>query len=259
MTLMKINFFENNLTSVVMPVHNSEKFLRQSIDSVLQQVGVSLELVVVDDCSDDASACIISEYALVNSNIKVVRLEKNSGAGASRNAGIAAASGRYVAFIDSDDVWHPDKLSVQLKEIASTGAAICHASYSMIDESGAHLNGGVRASHVVDLHSYMKSTEIGLSTAVIDRCKITDLYFDVARTRQDTMLWLRLLGMGFISVGVENVLVKYRIRRGQISRNKFKMLYRTFIVYWSVKQISVVKRVLLFLMYAMNGVAKRIF
>lgn len=254
-----MNFFNSSFISVVMPVHNSEKFLRQSLDSVLRQVGVNLELIVVDDCSDDASARIISEYALVNSNVKVVRLEKNSGAGSSRNAGIAAASGRYIAFIDSDDVWHLDKLSVQLKEMTSTGAAICHASYSMIDESGTPLSGGVRASKVVDLRSYMKSTEIGLSTSVIDRCKIPDLYFDVARTRQDTMLWLRLLGMGFISVGVENILVKYRIRRGQISKNKFKMLFRTFVVYWSVKQISPIHRVFLFLMYAMNGVAKRIF
>lgn len=256
---MRLNFIKNNLISVVMPVHNSEKFLHQSIDSVLHQAEVNLELIIVDDCSNDASVRIISDYALSNTSIKVVKLEKNSGAGASRNAGIAAATGRYIAFIDSDDVWHLDKLSVQLKEMTSAGAAICHASYSMIDESGAPLSGGVKASKLVDLHSYMKSTEIGLSTAVIDRCKISDLYFDVARTRQDTMLWLRLLGKGFVSVGVENILVEYRIRRGQISKNKFKMLYRTFVVYWSVKQISPIHRVFLFLMYAINGVIKRIF
>lgn len=251
--------YNMNLISVIMPVHNSEKFLRESLDSVLQQLDVNLELIVIDDCSSDSSVEILSEYVESNSNIRFVRLQQNSGAGASRNAGIDIATGRYLAFIDSDDVWHADKLSTQLNEMFLTGAAICHASYSMIDESGNPLRGGVSASKVVDLLSYMKSTEIGLSTAVIDRLKINDLYFDVARTRQDTMLWLRLLGMGFISVGVKNVLVKYRIRRGQISKNKLKMLYRTFVVYWSVKQISAVHRVLLFLMYAFNGVAKRFF
>lgn len=253
-----MNYIEN-LISVVMPVHNSEKFLRQSVESVLQQLSVNLELIVIDDCSSDSSVSILSEYASLNSNVKFVRLQKNSGAGPSRNAGIDVATGRYIAFIDSDDVWHADKLSVQLKEMTLTGAAICHASYSMIDEAGNPLSGGVRASKFVNLHSYMKTTEIGLSTAVIDRLKIPNLYFDAARTRQDTMLWLRLLGMGFISVGVKNILVKYRIRRGQISKNKFKMLYRTFIVYWSVKKVSAIHRILLFLMYAINGVLKRIF
>ncbi len=253
-----MNYYEN-LVSVVMPVHNSEKFLRDSVESVLQQLCVNLELIVIDDCSSDSSVSILSEYASLNSNVKFVQLNKNSGAGPSRNAGIDIATGRYIAFIDSDDIWNADKLSVQLKEMSLTGAAICHTSYSMIDEAGNPLRGGVRASKVVNLHSYMKTTEIGLSTAVIDREQIPNLYFDAARTRQDTMLWLRLLGMGFISVGVKNVLVKYRIRSGQISKNKFKMLHRTFVVYWSVKKFSAIHRVLLFLMYAINGVFKRIF
>lgn len=248
-----------DIVSVIMPVHNSERFLCESINSVLGQFNVNVELIVVDDCSSDSSNSILSKYASLHSNVKLVCLQNNSGAGRARNAGIDVASGRYIAFIDSDDVWHEEKLSIQLEKISSSGAAICHTSYSIIDESGNPLRGGVRASKVVDLYSYMKSTEIGLSTAVIDRVKIPNVYFNIARTRQDTMLWLRLLGLGFISVGVDNVLVKYRIRRGQISKNKFKMLYRTFIVFWSVKQISIIRRVLFFLMYAINGVAKRIF
>ncbi len=255
---MTLNCNEN-LISVIMPIHNSEKFIRQSVESVLQQLGVNFELIVIDDCSSDSSVGVLTEYLSMNPNIKLVRMQRNSGAGPSRNAGIYVATGRYIAFIDSDDVWHANKLSVQLKKITLTGAAICHTSYSMIDEVGNPIAGGVRASNVVDLQSYMRTTEIGLSTAMIDRNKIDDLYFDAVRTRQDTMLWLRLLGMGFISVGVKDVLVKYRVRKGQISKNKFKMLYRTFVVYWSVKQFSAIYRILLFMMYAINGVLKRIF
>lgn len=246
------------LVSVIIPAYNSEKYISECLISVLSQDYKNIEIIVIDDCSIDGTESVVCNLINNNINIKYFKTTKNSGAGVSRNLGLSKAKGRYIAFLDADDIWHESKISKQINFLLKNKACISHTSYCMINEEGGRISGGVNVSNLVDLALYMKTTEIGLSTALIDRERVGEIYFDTARTRQDTMLWLRLFSLGFTSLGLNENLVSYRIRNGQISKNKFKMLYRTFIVYWSVNTIPSPIRIIYFLFYVFNGIKKRV-
>lgn len=248
----------SDLVSVIVPAYNSEKYIHDALISALSQDYRNIEVIVIDDCSVDATESIVRNLAICHSKIKYFRSSENAGAGVARNFGLSKANGRYIAFLDADDIWDEFKISKQVRVLSERNACICHTSYCMINEDGRRIPGGVSVSDLVDLYLYMRTTEIGLSTVLIDREKVNGIYFDEARTRQDTMLWLRLFSSGFSSVGLNEVLVSYRIRSGQISKNKFKMLVRTFVVYWAVKNIAPPTRVIYFLFYIFHGIKKRL-
>ncbi|ABV86738.1 glycosyltransferase family 2 protein [Shewanella pealeana] len=246
------------LISIVMPLFNVEKYVEESIDSVVNQSYSNWELLLVDDCSTDDTCKIIESKFSTDSRIKLFHNEMNSGAGVSRNVGLANSSGIYIAFLDSDDLWCDNKLKLQVSFMLNNKAAISHTSYSFINELGIDIPGRVTASKVLDLDSYMRTTEIGMSTSLICRTTVGDFTFDSMRTRQDTKLWLTLLGRGFVSKGLNEQLVKYRARDGQISKNKLAAARTTLKVYLSVKEISVARRLLNFSYYCINATLKRI-
>lgn len=243
--------------SIIMPTYNSEKFVVESINSIINQTYEQWELIVVDDKSTDNTVKVIKEKFGEYKNIKIVENKINSGAGVTRNVGLEHAKGSMIAFLDSDDVWHYKKLESQMKKMQESDCAIIHTSYAFISETGDKINGKVNVSNIVDLNSYMKNTEIGMSTALINKDKVGSFKFDSMRTRQDTNLWLTLLSKGFTSQGINDELVQYRVRKGQISKNKAVVGYRTLKLYLSVKSISLPKRLLNFFYYTFNGFKKR--
>lgn len=250
--------FDKKKVSIIMPTYNAGEFISHTIDSVISQSYTDWELLIIDDKSIDNTVEVVSTYIDNEPRIRLFSNEVNSGAGVSRNLGLENAKDRYIAFLDSDDLWVKDKLNLQLEFMHENNAPISHTSFTFIDENGDDRKGMVSVSSLVNLESNLKKTEIGTSTAVIDRELVTHSFrFSTIRARQDLKLWIDLLSLGYISHGLSKELVKYRVRSGSVSSNKLKMLFVTFKVYINIKAIPFHKRFYCYLAYVFNAIRKR--
>lgn len=246
------------LVSVVVPCYNCEKFVGDTIESVLNQTFENWELILVDDCSSDSTFEVISGFANKDSRIVAMKMPVNGGAGAARNLALDNARGQYIAFLDSDDVWFNNKLERQLDALKDEKYAICHTSYIVVDEKGNQVAGGVQASRSIGLAEMMKKTEIGMSTAMVNKKVIGEFRLSLIRNRQDAKLWMDILATGNRSIGIEEPLSKYRIRNGQVSSNKLKMVWITFKLYMQFSKIGYFRRFWYFSNYCLSAVLKRL-
>ena len=246
------------LVSIIVPCYNAEAFLGATLEAVIAQTFTDWECVVVDDASRDGSAAVLAQYAERDPRIRPVFQPLNGGAAAARNAGLGVIRGRYLAFLDADDYWLPEKLAKQVAYMREKGAPIVHTSYRFIDKKGAFLPGGVRASNRVDLRTYMRNTEIGMSTSLLDRGQVGEFSFRDIRLCQDTHLWLVLLRRGLVSLGMAETLVHYRVREGQISGSKVAMAKQVYALYREIGEVGVATQLFSFASYAFNGFRKRL-
>jgi len=244
--------------SIIVPCYNAEAFLGATLEAVISQTFTDWECVVIDDASRDGSAAVLKGYAERDSRIRPVYLSVNGGAAAARNAGLGVIRGRYLAFLDADDCWLSEKLAKQIGFIRETRAALVHTSYRFIDERGALLPGGVKASDWVDLRTYMRNTEIGMSTSLLDRGQVGEFSFRDIRLCQDTHLWLVLLRRGLVSRGMAETLVHYRVREGQISGSKVAMAKQVYALYREIGEVGLATQLFSFASYAFNGFRKRL-
>lgn len=245
--------------SVIIPVYNCEKFLPHTLTSVINQTYPEWEAVVVNDASTDNSENIIREYTARDSRIKLVNLPVNTGVGAARNKGITLADGRYLAFLDADDLWSKEKLAHQLFFMQKNNAGASHTGFAFMSEKGEVLaKGRVSVDREIGLEEYMKTTQIGMSTVMIDRQKISALRFPEEReVCEDARAWMSLFREGHRFYGLNEVLLLYRVRPNQLSRNKMLMAANTLKRYLWEKDLPAYKRLYFFLNYACNGFAKR--
>ena len=246
--------------SVIMPAYNCEKFIGRSIESVQNQTYHNWELLIVDDGSKDESLSIAQKYAAEDKRIKIIKMKQNSGVSLCRNLAIAKANGRYLAFIDSDDLWAVNKLEHQIAFMQQHNATLSHTAYGFIDEKDYVMKKGkVDVDLDVDRKKYMKTTQIGMSSVMIDTQKVKNVEFPHDRKLcEDARLWMNYLREGMLFHGINEMLVLYRIRENQLSRNKMKMALNTLNRYWNEKDIPAYKRLYYFLNYATNGIRKRL-
>lgn len=216
--------FKHQLVSIIMPAYNCEAFIKESIESVIAQTYSDWELIIVNDCSTDNTQAVITEFS--DTRITLINNKVNQGVANSRNIAIEKAEGRFIAFLDSDDLWYNTKLEKQVMALDKAGAnAVCsHSSYERIDELGCILT-RVSIKNSVDFKTLLKSNFIGNLTGIIDRSKVT-LPKQKKVKHEDYVMWLEVLSSkkSFFSLGVPEVLAKYRVRAGSISANKFKSL-----------------------------------
>jgi teichuronic acid biosynthesis glycosyltransferase TuaG len=244
--------------SIVTPTYNSEKYIEQTIQSVISQTYENWELIIIDDCSSDSTSHIILQYSKKDSRIKLFINKVNSGAAVSRNRGISESSGRFLSFLDSDDIWLSNKLEVQINFMLSNNYPISFTSYSLINDEGDNLNKVVKSIKEITYKGYLKNTIIGMSTSMIDLCNVGTVEFINIRTRQDTYLWISLLRQGFTAYGLDAVLVNYRLSKNSISRNKFKAAKNVWVLYYKYENLGGLKSLYYFLFYLLNAVKKRI-
>ena len=213
--------------SIITPVFNAERFLEQTIQSVLQQDFTDWELLLVNDCSTDKSVEIISRHK-ADSRIRLVNLEENSGAAIARNRGISLARGRYIAFLDSDDQWLPDKLGKQLDYMKRNNCAFCFTEIRMTDEQGRPM-GKIRAiQEKVDYRYLLRKTVIATSSVVIDKAVVGDFSMPLRRSGQDYATWLMLLRRIPHACCLQEPLVDYRVVNNSLSSNKLSSLKQVF-------------------------------
>lgn len=253
--------YTEDLVSIIMPVYNSDKYLEETIMSVLQQTYSQWELILVNDCSTDKSVEIIEKMKKKSDKIVLHNLEKNSGAAVARNTALEYAKGQYIAFLDSDDIWDAHKLDEQIKFMKENNYSFTFTDYSLISENGANYNKINNVIHVPQKINYsflLKNTIILCSSVVIDRKKIGDFKMPLIRAGQDTATWLKLLKHIEYAYGLNKNLCQYRQRENSISSNKIRAIKRTWKLYREVEQLSLVKSSYVFCCYAYNAVKKRI-
>lgn len=227
------------LVSIITPLYNSERFIDTTIKSVLSQTYTNWELIIVDDGSTDKGFDIAHQHHLKDCRIRLFKQDRNSGAAACRNTAIEKARGKYIAFLDSDDLWEPNKLMTQINKMNETGAVFTFTSYKLIDEEGIELDKIVRCPESLVYKQQLRYNHIGCLTAMYNADGLGKLYMPIIRKRQDYALWLKILKLGVVGVGIDECLATYRIRKNSLSSNKFELLKWNWRLYREVENLSV--------------------
>lgn len=210
--------------SIITPLYNAEKFIEETIKSVLSQTHENWELIIVDDCSKDNGPEIVEKYCQKDHRIKLIRLLKNGGGAVARNKAIEEAKGKYIAFLDSDDLWHPKKLEKQIKFMEENNYEFTYTWYEKMDEDGKLLNEVVRSKDKIDYRELLKSNQIGCLAAMYNQEKLGKIYMPLIRKRQDYALWLQVLKETKYGYCLKENLAQYRIVSGSVSSNKINLI-----------------------------------
>lgn len=253
------NEFDNTvrpLVSVVIPAYNAERFIRETITSVISQTYGNWELWVIDDGSTDSTCEIVEEFAKRDERIRLVKNETNVGVANTRNRGFDLCRGSYVALLDSDDVWFPDKLARQLALARETGADIIYCSYKMIDETGREVCDDFIVSETADFESCLIRSEISCSTAFFSRKIIENYRFCAEYYHEDLVLWLHLLRDGYVAKGVVDVLAAYRFLQSGRSSKKIRSAINRWRIYRRCLKLSIFKSMRCIGKYAFLGIRK---
>lgn len=255
---MKDIFKDMELVSVVTPVHNAQDFLAQTIESVLNQTYQKFEIILVDDASSDLSRDIIDKYQKIDSRIKPVLLNENLGVANARNEGIKNANGRFIAFLDSDDLWKEDKLEKQIKFMLENDYEFTYTGYELMDEEGDMLGKVVHTKDKVDYNELLKYNVIGCLSVVIDRSKIDDIQMKKIR-HEDYSAWLKILKRGFVAYGLDENLASYRTRINSLSGNKIKSAIWTWNIIKNEEKMPLPKAMYYFSNYVIVNLKKHLF
>jgi teichuronic acid biosynthesis glycosyltransferase TuaG len=240
------------LVSVIMPAFNSAVFIEQSIQSVLSQTLTEWELIVADDGSTDDTAVIVSRISEQDGRVKLLRLDGRRGPAGARNAALAAAKGRYIAFLDSDDLWKPQKLEKQISFMQERDVAFSFTAYDRIGEGGEP-RGRMPAKDKLNYEQLLGSCVIGCLTAVYDTEKLGKLFMPDSVRPEDFALWLRILKQVDYAWPVNESLAIYRVRRGSHSSNKLLYAGNNWRLYRDVEKLGLVKSTYYFCQYAVRG------
>ncbi|WP_439874595.1 glycosyltransferase family 2 protein [Bacillus mycoides] len=244
------------LVSIVTPSYNANSFIKKTIQSVQSQTYKNWEMIIIDDVSKDNTCELIKEESKKDNRIRLIELKENSGAAIARNTGINNARGKYVAFLDSDDLWLPEKLEKQLAFMQNNDIAFSFTGYQIMNQDGTLTDKVVHVPGKINYNGLLKNTIIGCLTVMLDIEKLGKIQMPNIRTRQDTATWLKILRQGHYAYGLDEVLSKYRKVENSISSNKFKMAKMNWKLYREIEGLSILKSAWCFGNYALNGVVK---
>ncbi len=244
--------------TIITPSFNASRFIRETIESVKAQSFGDWELIIVDDCSSDDTRMIVEKESIVDNRIILHKLERNSGAAVARNTAIHLAKGRFLAFLDSDDLWLPDKLEKQLAFMKENNAAFSFTAYRVMSEEGVPTNKVVQVLPYVDYRMLLKNTIIGCLTVMLDLDKLGPVQMPNIRAKQDTGMWLSILKKGHRAYGIPTGAAHYRSVKGSISSNKVKAVYKMWRLYRDVERLNPVHAFWCLINYAKNALFKRL-
>jgi glycosyltransferase involved in cell wall biosynthesis len=241
-----------------MPVHNAQASVGDSIASVRNQSFADWELLVVDDASTDGSASILRAIAKTDPRIKVLTLEANEGAAAARNHGLAHATGRYIAFLDADDLWHPEKLHRQIAFMRKYSAPISFTAYARMAPNGKQTE-EVRARATLSYTRLLKRNVMGCLTVIYDTKTLGKTAMPLLTRQHDYALWLKLVKAAGAAHGLDELLAIYRVGRGTLSANKAAAASDIWRIYRTCERLGRIKSAWYFAHYAFYGLRYRLF
>lgn len=269
------------LVSIVMPAYNASRTIADSIQSVIDQTYQNWELLIVDDISTDNTIDICREFISKDSRIKYIELPEKGGAAGARNRAIDEAQGRFVAFLDSDDLWLPSKLSIQISKMLSHQSSFSYTAYWKMTSTGERSKRYISVPSTTNYSKLLDGCVIGCLTVVIDISVFGKQYIDEIFMRNDLVYWLKLtkkLGHEDYSLwlkltkilerkknnnksvlpilGINQPLAVYRVAKGSLSHNKFRAAYYQWIVYRKVEKLGLFVSCKHFFLYALRGIYK---
>lgn len=244
----------SRLVSIIMPAFNAQEFIKESIESVLIQTYKNFELLVIDDFSTDNTADIVEMYSNLDSRIQLIRKNSNSGVADTRNVGISCAKGRFIAFLDSDDLWTKDKLHYQVNYMINNGYGFTFSNYEIIDETSNKKNKIVFAPGVLDYKKFLKGSKVGCLTVVVD---LSVIQLDDMKSigHEDYLAWLNIL-KNHNGYGLAKTLGYYRDMSNTLSGNKFKAARWQYLIYRKELDLGIFKSLYYFSCYALNALTK---
>jgi len=240
------------LVSVIMPVYNSERFLEDAIRSVLNQVYMNWELWLIDDNSSDNSRQIISNFTAIDKRIKSIFLATNGGTAITRNTAILRSEGKYIAFLDADDLWLNEKLSQQISFMEVNEHSFTYTNYTTMDENGNDLKKTIHAPKTVRYRQLLKNNTIGCLTAVYNTEKLGKMLMPEIRKRQDYGLWLNILKTGVIGYGLQESLAIYRTGGTSLSNKKTNVLKYNWVLLRKHQNLSFLVSLYYFICFIFN-------
>lgn len=233
------------LVSVIMPTYNCGKYIAASIDSVIAQTVTDWEIQIVDDCSTDDTESVLASYLNQYPQIHYYRLSQNSGPAVARTEAIKRANGRYIAFLDSDDLWLPEKLEKQIAFMEKTGAKFTCTAYKLMDENENNLHAVMVPPQKTDYRKCIRlSNPIGNLTVMYDQQVLGKFEVPLIKKRNDFALWLQILKKTDYCYGIEEPLAIYRMgRRGSVSSNKLKQAQYHWQLYNEIEHHSIFRSI----------------
>ncbi len=246
-----------HFVSIIMPTFNAELTIIESVESVINQSYKKWELIIIDDSSNDRTREKVRDIMETDNRIKSVFLEKNLGAANARNVGLSISKGKFVAFLDSDDIWSNIKLEEQVDFMIKNQYSFTFTSYKVVDCFGL-FKYTIKVPRVIGYAEYLNNTIIGCSTVMIDVSKVGNIKFPIIRTSHDMALWLNILKRGYKAYGLQNDLTKYRLVNSSITSKKYKAALDVWFVYRNIEGLTLLKSISCFMMYAINATIKRI-
>lgn len=234
------------LVSIITTIYDSGDFIGRTIESVLAQTYTNWEMVITDDCSKDNGTSIVESYAAKDPRIRLIRLSENGGPGLARNVSIQNANGQYIAFLDSDDTWRPNKLERELDLMKEKGCGVVFSSYYTCDEDD-HITGLVKCRRRIPYWRIVCDNAIGFLTMMYDT-KVTGLvYLPEIRKRQDWGLNIKVLKKCRVAYGVREPLASYRLRSGSVSSGKFSLIKFNVEIYRQILGFSRIRAIATFI------------
>ena len=251
----------DELVSIIVPVYNAEKFIRETMDCVVAQTYPRWELLLVEDCSRDGTVAVIEEYIRENGEgrIRLINQPENTGAARARNRGLQEAVGRYIAYLDADDLWLPEKLEKELEFMEQKNAAFAFTGYEFADGNGKGTGKVVHVPETMNYRQALSNTTIFTTTVMFDTRKIAkDLLEMPVIKSEDTALWWKVLRNGYTAYGLDENLVKYRRPRKSLSSNKVEALRRIWNLYRKAEHMGVLSSAWHFCFWAVRAVMRRV-
>ena len=236
---------ENDVTvSIITPVYNSERYIMEALQSVMNQTFTNWELIVVDDMSTDNTCRIVLEVCKKDPRVRLIKLKTHEGPSVARQEATKLAKGRFIAFLDSDDIWMKEKLKEQIDFMLLGNHAISCTAYEQINEVGERNGRILRPPYRANYNRVLLDCPIGNSTVVYDTEKLGKCYGPNIKNREDYALWLKILKRENYIWGYPQILTQYRIRKKSLSRNKIKLVYYHWILYRDFEHLSITKSLL---------------
>lgn len=248
-----------DLVSVVIPVYNAEKFLADTLETVLNQTYSNWELLLIDDCSKDNSVEIIRQYASKDARIKLFRQNQNGGSALARNKGIKEAKGRFICFLDADDKWINDKLKNQVEFMMLNKCEFSFTAYQFANENCIPNGAIVKVPKTVNYKQALKNTTISTITVMFDMNNISkkEIYMPNIKS-EDTATWWKILRTGRTAYGIQGVMSYYRRTANSLSANKIEAIKRIWNLYRNVENLNILFSAYNFVFWAFNAVKRRI-
>lgn len=251
----------DELISIIVPVYNAEKFIRETMDCVIAQSYPCWELLLVEDGSRDNSLEIIETYIRDSGEerIRLICQPENMGAAKARNRGLQEAKGRYIAYLDADDLWLPEKLEHELAFIREKDAAFVFTGYEFADENGKGTGKIVHVPETLNYRQALSNTTIFTTTVMFDTQKISKELLEMPVIKsEDTALWWKVLRNGYTAFGLDENLVKYRRPGKSLSSNKLEAVRRIWNLYRKAEGMGVLDSAWHFCFWAVRAVSRRL-